>query len=87
MGHELQDDLTPPERCHLDYAPESCKDCSEYYLRGHRTDLDLLWDGCCMPKEDLDEFIESFIKIPEEYVIPTDTLAYASSAWEDSDDK
>ena len=30
MGYELQDNLVPPERCHSDGHPDSCKDCSNY---------------------------------------------------------
>ena len=30
MGYELQDNLVPPERCHSDGHPDSCKDCRNY---------------------------------------------------------
>lgn len=30
MGYEVQDDLVPPERCHSDGYPDSCKDCRNY---------------------------------------------------------
>lgn len=80
IGCELQNDLTPPERCSSDGHQDSCKDCSNYYLRGHRADLNLLWDGFDMPQEDFDEVIKTFVEIPEECVIPADALIYASSA-------
>lgn len=30
MGCEIQDDLVPPEKCHSDSHPKSCKDCRNY---------------------------------------------------------
>lgn len=30
MGYELQNDLVPPDRCHSDGHPDSCKDCPNY---------------------------------------------------------
>ena len=30
MGYELQNDLVPPDRCHSDSRPDSCKDCRNY---------------------------------------------------------
>ena len=30
MGYELQKDLVPPDRCHYDSHPVSCKDCRNY---------------------------------------------------------
>lgn len=30
MGYELQNDLVPPDRCHSDSHPASCKDCRNY---------------------------------------------------------
>ena len=30
MGYEVEEDLIPPERCHSDGHPESCKDCRNY---------------------------------------------------------
>ena len=88
MGYELQDDLTPSERCNSDGHPDSCKDCHNYYLRGHREDLNLMRDGFDIDREEFDEVIKAFVKIPEQYVIPTDTLVYASSAWKgESNDK
>ena len=30
MGYELQKDLVPPDRCHSDSHPDSCKDCWNY---------------------------------------------------------
>ena len=79
--YELQDDLIPPERCNSDGHPDSCKDCPNYHLRGHRADLNLLLDGFNMPQEDFDEVIKAFAEIPEEYVVSDNTLVYASSAW------
>lgn len=30
MGYEVQNDLVPPDRCHSDDHPDSCKDCRNY---------------------------------------------------------
>ena len=30
MGYEVEEDLIPPERCHSDGRPDSCKDCRNY---------------------------------------------------------
>ena len=30
MGYEVHDDLIPPDRCHSDVHPDSCKDCRNY---------------------------------------------------------
>lgn len=30
MGYEFQNDLVPPDRCHSDDHPDSCKDCRNY---------------------------------------------------------
>ena len=30
MGYEVHDDLVPPDRCHSDSHPDSCKDCRNY---------------------------------------------------------
>ena len=30
MGYEVQDNLVPPDRCHSDGHPDSCKDCRNY---------------------------------------------------------
>lgn len=36
-------------------------------------------------KEELDNVIEIFANIPEKYIVPCETLLYASSAWKDGD--
>ncbi|MBS4902258.1 MAG: hypothetical protein KHZ96_07240 [Coprobacillus sp.] len=30
MGYEVEEDLIPPERCHSDGRPDSCKECRNY---------------------------------------------------------
>ena len=30
MGSEVEEDLIPPERCHSEGRPDSCKDCRNY---------------------------------------------------------
>lgn len=32
MGYSLQDNGMPPIRCHMDEAPQFCKDCIEYIV-------------------------------------------------------
>lgn len=37
MGYGVKEDLIPPERCHCDGHPDSCKDC-----RNYNTEYDLI---------------------------------------------
>lgn len=93
MGYELQDNLVPPDRCNSDGHPDSCKAC-----RNYNTEYDLveraIESAKCriyrlkanVDKEEFDKVIEAFANIPEKYIVPYDTLLYASSAWKDGEE-
>lgn len=52
--------------------------------RGLRAELKF-YDDFMFDKEELDNVIEIFANIPEKYIVPCETLSYASSAWKDGD--
>lgn len=52
--------------------------------RGLRADLKL-YDDFIINKEEFDKFVKAFANIPEKYIVPCDTLLYASSAWKDGE--
>ena len=48
--------------------------------RGLRTELKV-YDDFIVDKEEFNKVIEAFSNIPEKYIVPYNTLLYASSAW------
>mgnify|MGYP004646522269 FL=1 len=50
--------------------------------RGLRAELKV-YDDFMVDKEEFDKVIEAFVNIPEKYIVPYDSLLYASSAWKD----
>lgn len=44
------------------------------------------YDDFMVDKEEFDNIIEAFANIPEKYIVPCETLLYASSAWKDGDE-
>lgn len=50
--------------------------------RGIRAELKV-YEGFMADKEEFDKVIEAFANIPEKYIVPYDTLLYASSAWKE----
>ena len=54
-------------------------------LRGIRAELKV-YDDFMVDKEELDKVIGAFNNIPEKYIVPYDSLLYASSAWKDSEE-
>ena len=53
--------------------------------RGLRAELKV-YDNFMVDKEEFDKVIEAFANMPEKYVIPYDSLLYASSAWKDGEE-
>lgn len=53
--------------------------------RGIRAELKI-YDDYTGNKEELDKVIEAFANIPEKYIVPYDSLLYASSAWKDGEE-
>lgn len=51
------------------------------YKRGGRAELELIYEDTGLSKEEIDKIIDSFCAIPEQYIVPRETLLYASSAW------
>lgn len=54
-------------------------------LRGLRAELKV-YDDFMIDKEEFDKIIEAFANIPEKYIVPYDSLLYASSAWKDGEE-
>lgn len=52
--------------------------------RGLRAELKV-YDDFMVNQEEFDKVIEAFANIPEKYIVPCETLLYASSAWKDGD--
>lgn len=50
--------------------------------RGLRVELKV-YDDFMVDKEEFDKVIEAFANIPEKYIVPHDSLLYASSAWKE----
>lgn len=48
--------------------------------RGLRAELKV-YDDFIADKEEFNKVIEAFSNIPEKYIVPYNTLLYASSAW------
>ena len=48
--------------------------------RGLRAELKV-YDDFMFNKEEIDKVIEAFANITEKYIVPYNTLLYASSAW------
>nr|DAR44240.1 MAG TPA: hypothetical protein [Caudoviricetes sp.] len=48
--------------------------------RGLRAELKV-YDDFIADKEEFNKVIEAFANIPEKYIVPYNTLLYASSAW------
>lgn len=48
--------------------------------RGLRTEFKF-YDDFMVDKKEFDKVIEAFVNIPEKYIVPYDSLLYASSAW------
>lgn len=53
--------------------------------RGLRAELKV-YDDFMVDKEEFDKVIEVFANIPEKYIVPYDSLLYASSAWKDGEE-
>ena len=53
--------------------------------RGLRAELKI-YDDFMVDKEEYDKVIEAFANIPEKYIVPYDSLLYASSAWKDGEE-
>ena len=53
--------------------------------RGIRAELKV-YDDFMVDKEEFDKVIEAFTNIPEKYIVPYDSLLYASSAWKDGEE-
>lgn len=53
--------------------------------RGLRAELKV-YDDFMVDKEEFDKVIETFANIPEKYIVPYDSLLYASSAWKDGEE-
>ena len=53
--------------------------------RGLRAKLKI-YDDFRVDKEEFDKVVEAFANIPEKYIVPCDTLLYASSEWKDGDE-
>lgn len=45
-----------------------------------------VYDDFMIDKEEFDKVIEAFANIPEKYIVPYDSLLYASSAWKEGDE-
>lgn len=45
-----------------------------------------VYDDFMVDKEKFDKVIEAFANIPEEYIVPYDSLLYASSAWKEGEE-
>ena len=45
-----------------------------------------VYDDFMIDKEEFDKVIEVFANIPEKYIVPYDSLLYASSAWKEGDE-
>ena len=45
-----------------------------------------VYDGFMVDKEEFDKVIEAFANIPDKYIVPYDSLLYASSAWKDGEE-
>lgn len=45
-----------------------------------------IYDDFMVDKEEFDKVIEAFANIPEKYIVPYDSLLYASSAWKDGEE-
>lgn len=43
-------------------------------------------DDFMVDKEEFDKVIEAFANIPEKYIVPYNSLLYASSAWKDGEE-
>ena len=54
-------------------------------LRGLRAELKF-YDDFMFDKEEFDNVIETFANIPEKYIVPSEALLYASSAWKEGDE-
>ena len=44
-----------------------------------------VYDDFMVDKEEFDKVIEAFANIPEKYIVPYDSLLYASSAWKEGE--
>lgn len=53
--------------------------------RGLRAELKV-YDDFIADKKEFDKVIEAFANIPEKYIVPYDSLLYASSAWKEGDE-
>ena len=53
--------------------------------KGLRAEL-IIYDDFMVDKEEFDKVIEAFANIPEKYIVPYDSLLYASSAWKDGEE-
>lgn len=53
--------------------------------RGLRAELKV-YDDFMIDKEEYDKVIEAFANIPEKYIVPYDSLLYASSALKEGDE-
>lgn len=45
-----------------------------------------VYDDFMVDKEEFNKVIEAFANIPEKYIVPYDSLLYASSAWKEGEE-
>ena len=45
-----------------------------------------VYDDFIADKEEFDKVIKAFANIPEKYIVPYDSLLYASSAWKEGEE-
>lgn len=53
--------------------------------RGLRAELKV-YDDFMVDKKEFDKVIKAFASIPEKYIVPYDSLLYASSAWKEGEE-
>lgn len=53
--------------------------------RGLRAELKV-YDNFMVDKEEFDKVIKAFANIPKKYIVPYDSLLYASSAWKEGEE-
>lgn len=59
--------------------------CNKKGSRGLRAELKV-YDDFMIDKEEFDKIIRAFENIPEKYIVPYESLLYASSAWKGGDE-
>ena len=59
--------------------------CNKKDPRGLRAELKF-YDDFMFDKEEFNKVIEAFVNIPEKYIVPYETLLYASSTWKEGEE-